>query len=99
IGSQKLGQPVPLSNLVRDSNNGSAQPAQTNVPLRFSSFNGLVNARSVPSSRNTLNCAGVSKTRHSAGVLTTLPMKAEGASAANIRPQNPATNPAIERFR
>jgi hypothetical protein len=49
MGSQKLGQPVPLSNFVRDSNNGSAHAAQTYVPLRFSSFNGLVYGRSVPS--------------------------------------------------
>ena len=30
--SQKLGQPVPLSNLVAELNSGSAQPAQTKVP-------------------------------------------------------------------
>ena len=35
-GSLKLGQPVPLSNLSVDSNSGWSQPAQLNVPARFS---------------------------------------------------------------
>ena len=50
-GFQKLGQPVPLSNLVAELNSGSAQPAQTKMPLRCSFSSGLVNARSVPASR------------------------------------------------
>ena len=33
---QKLGQPVPLSNFVSDENNGVAQAAQVNSPVRFS---------------------------------------------------------------
>src|SRR5439155_1094207 len=36
MGSLKLGQPVPLSNLTLPSNNGVPQPAQENVPGRFS---------------------------------------------------------------
>jgi hypothetical protein len=52
---KKLGQPVPLSNFICDVNSGSVQPAQTKTPARFSSFNGLVNARSVPSLRSTRN--------------------------------------------
>ena len=47
------GHPVPLSNFIAEVNTGHAQPAQTNTPLRFSSLSGLVNARSVPSSRST----------------------------------------------
>jgi hypothetical protein len=35
-GRQKLGQPVPLSYLVSEENSGRSQPAQANVPLRFS---------------------------------------------------------------
>ena len=35
-GSLKLGQPVPLSNFFFDLNSGWSQPAQTNVPGRFS---------------------------------------------------------------
>lgn len=31
-GAQKLGQPVPLSNLVVDENTGKAQPAQAKAP-------------------------------------------------------------------
>ena len=53
-GAQKLGQPVPLSNFVAVSNNGAPQPAQTNVPARFSAFSGDVPARSVPCLRSTL---------------------------------------------
>ena len=52
-GCQKLGQPVPLSNLVSEAKSGSAQPAQAKVPLRCSSRSGLVNGRSVASSRST----------------------------------------------
>jgi hypothetical protein len=36
-GSSKPGQPVPLSNLLADSNRGWPQPAQPNRPGRFSS--------------------------------------------------------------
>ncbi len=39
---KKLGQPVPLSNLVSDENSGRSQPAQAKVPLRFSALSGLV---------------------------------------------------------
>ncbi|MNJ78870.1 hypothetical protein D3C77_767330 [compost metagenome] len=41
-GCQKLGQPVPLSNLVLEENRCCSQPAHENVPLRCSSFKGLV---------------------------------------------------------
>jgi hypothetical protein len=41
ISVKKLGQPVPLSNFICDENNGSAQPAQTNTPARFSPLSGL----------------------------------------------------------
>src|SRR5262249_12790507 len=37
----KLGQPVLLSYLVSEENSGRSQPAQANVPLRFSSLSGL----------------------------------------------------------
>ena len=65
IGSQKDGQPVPLSNFVLESNNDSPQPAQMNAPWRFSSLSGLVKARSVPCWRSTLYCKGSSDWRHS----------------------------------
>ena len=35
-GSLKLGQPVPLSNFLLETNSGWSQPAQMNVPARFS---------------------------------------------------------------
>jgi hypothetical protein len=53
MGRKKLGQPVPDSYLVSAVKSGVSQPAQTNVPLRFSWLSGLVPARSVPCSRRT----------------------------------------------
>ena len=44
----KLGQPVPLSNLVVDENKSCAQPAQVKVPERCSSLSGLLKGLSVP---------------------------------------------------
>src|SRR6476646_7940778 len=52
-GAQKLGQPVPLSNLVVDENTSSAQPAQAYVPRRVSWSSGLLNGGSVASCRRT----------------------------------------------
>src|SRR5438874_1134080 len=52
-GRKKLGQPVPLSNLVSDANSARAQPAQVNVPLRCSSLSGLLYGVSVASWRST----------------------------------------------
>lgn len=52
-GCQKLGQPVPLSYLALELNSGRSQPAQWNVPARFSAFSGLLKGRSVPSLRST----------------------------------------------
>src|SRR5205085_4222312 len=63
---KKLGHPVPLSYFICDVNNGRLQPAHTNTPARFSLLSGLVNGVSVPSSRSTLYCAGVSNCRHTA---------------------------------
>ena len=34
--SRKLGQPVPLSNFAPEAYSGASQPAQRNVPARFS---------------------------------------------------------------
>ena len=53
-GCQKLGQPVPLSYLALELNRGKLQPAQANVPARFSLLSALVKGRSVPSWRSTL---------------------------------------------
>ncbi len=41
IGAQKLGQPVPLSNLVAEENSSLSQPTQVKVPRPCSSFSGL----------------------------------------------------------
>ena len=48
------GQPVPESNFIAELNKGSAQPAHTNTPARFSLSSGLLPGRSVPSWRNTV---------------------------------------------
>jgi hypothetical protein len=53
IGAVKLGQPVPLSYLARESKSGRKQAAQTNVPARFSASSGLEPGRSVSSSNST----------------------------------------------
>src|SRR5205085_2971419 len=59
------GQPVPDSNFISEVKSGRSQPAQAKMPGRFSSFNGLVPARSVPSSRMTLKDCDGSFLRHS----------------------------------
>ena len=70
-GFQKLGQPVPLSNLVFDENSGRSQPAQAKVPSRFSLSSGLVYGRSVAASRSTANWFGERSFFHSASVWVT----------------------------
>src|SRR6201981_2725074 len=69
-GFQKLGQPVPLSNLVSEENSGRSQPAQAKVPLRCSFRSGLDQGRSVPCLRRISYCCGVSCARHSASVFS-----------------------------
>ena len=56
--SQKLGQPVPLSNFTSDEKRARSQPAQWKVPARFSSLSGEVNGRSVSCLRSTAKAAG-----------------------------------------
>src|SRR5271169_776162 len=82
-GSQKLGHPVPLSNFVFEEKSGQSQPAQANVPARFSCNNGLVNGGSVPASRNTTYCSAVRRRRHSSGVSVIR----SGAADASIWPR------------
>src|SRR5215831_14766814 len=65
---KKLGQPVPLSNFISELNSGSAQPAQTKIPTRFSSLSGLLKGRSVASLRRTKNCASDKLCFHSPSV-------------------------------
>src|SRR5208282_403002 len=70
-GEVKLGQPVPLSNLVVPSNKGWPQPAQLNTPGRFSERRAQLPGRSVACSRMIEYCSGVSRARHSASVWVT----------------------------
>src|SRR5438309_1384967 len=74
-GWVKLGQPVPLSNLVPPWNNGRPHSRQVNTPGRFSSRNRPQNGASVPCSSSTCfssssrsatkawNCSGVGGVR------------------------------------
>ena len=71
IGSEKLGQPVPDSNLVDASNSGVPQPAQWYVPSSWQSQYFPVKARSVPAWRSTWNCSGESSSRHSESAFST----------------------------
>src|SRR3954469_22894316 len=86
-GFQKLGQPVPLSNLVSEENSGRSQPAQAKVPLRCSLSSGLVQGRSVPSWRRISYCSGVSWARHSASVF----------SISNFSPARAGSEPPNQR--
>ena len=70
-GVLKLGQPVPLSNLVLLSNKGCPQPAQANCPGRFSCRSAQLPGRSVPWPRMMSYCSGVRMARHSASVWVT----------------------------
>src|SRR5262249_17296187 len=72
IGCQKLGHPVPESNLVSDENSALPQQMQRNRPFSCHSAYLLLNARSVPFWRVTSYCSGVSCFCHSESVLTTL---------------------------
>jgi hypothetical protein len=65
---KKLGQPVPLSNLVTDANNGWSQPAQRYTPPRFSLSSGEEKGISVDWRRNTACAEGLSRLRHSASL-------------------------------
>src|SRR5450759_5296393 len=71
MGAQKLGQPVPESNLVAELKSAFLQHTQRKIPLACKSQYWPVKACSVPACRVTLNCPGVNCARHSASVLTT----------------------------
>lgn len=70
-GSVKLGHPVPLSNFSLASNKLVPQPAQRNLPGRFSRNSAQLPGRSVACPRITAYCSGLSMARHSASVLWT----------------------------
>src|SRR5262245_32420034 len=70
IGSVKLGQPVPESNLVVESNSSAPHPAHRYTPSSWQSQYLPVNARSVPAWRSTANCSGESSSAHSWSVFS-----------------------------
>jgi hypothetical protein len=71
-GAQKLGQPVPESNLVLDENSEVPQQTHLKRPGRFSRLRGLEKGRSVPCCRATWNCSGVSCFFHSSSLFVTV---------------------------
>src|ERR1700730_17961382 len=66
MGAQKLGQPVPDSNFVLESNSAVPQQIHRYNPSAWLLAYLPVNARSVPFRRVTSNCSGVSCAFHSA---------------------------------
>src|SRR5271157_1216355 len=68
-GLQKLGQPVPDSNLVLASKSLAPQQTQTKVPLKWPLAYLPEKAGSVAFIRVTMNCSGVSRFCHSSLVL------------------------------
>ncbi len=86
IACQKLGHPVPLSNLVVEENRSRAHPAQVKMPASCSSSSGLLKGCSVPAVRSTLYCSGVRSCCHSASVWETSIISSEvsGVPAAVV---------------
>ena len=68
-GFQKLGHPVPDSNLVLASKSLAPQQTQRNVPLKWPLEYLPEKAGSVAFIRVTMNCSTVSRLRHSSLVL------------------------------
>src|ERR1700730_11068114 len=91
-GFQKLGQPVPLSNLVSDENNGCPHAAHLNVPSRFSEWSGLEPGDSVPCFRSTWNCSGVSVPRHSSSVFSMIEIVLYSTPLPSARPVTAASH-------
>src|SRR3954470_1685790 len=71
-GSVKLGQPVPESNFVLELNSSLPHAAQRYMPSSFECTYLPVNGGSVPWRRNTSYSSGVSCSRHSSSVFSTL---------------------------
>src|SRR5277367_5007961 len=95
-GAQKLGHPVPLSNLVAELNRSRSQPAQVKVPRRSSCSSGLVNGRSVSASRSTEYWTGVRRLRHSASLYVTSNVSATPGSAEYHDAPYAAARPAAQ---
>src|ERR1700722_6739714 len=70
MGAQKLGQPVPDSNLVLESNRAVSQHMQRKTPFSWLFGFSFVYGCSVPDSRVTSNESGESCFRHSSSVFS-----------------------------
>src|SRR5215472_8773617 len=71
IGVQKLGHPVPESNLVAELNTAVSQQMQRNTPLSWTFSRAPVNGVSVSACRVTSYDRGGSSALHSASVFST----------------------------
>src|ERR1700748_3062249 len=71
IGWVKLGQPVPESNFMLESNNSVLQQMQLYFPGSWRSHSSPLKLGSVPFFRVIRNCSGVSSAFHSASVFST----------------------------
>ncbi len=69
-GAEKAGQPQPESYFASEEKISASQAAQRYVPGSKTSSYSPVNGGSVPFSRSTWYCSGVSSARHSASVLS-----------------------------
>ena len=100
VGVWKLGQPVPESNLVSESNSSWPQPAHRYVAGSWLSQNAPVKARSVPFLRRIWNCSGVRHPRHSAsdsGSLSGIPSMVAHSRGARDLPGRVAVRYALLR--
>src|SRR5215510_2736627 len=92
-GCQKLGQPVPLSNLVVEEKRSSWQPAQAKMPARFSCSSALLKGGSVALSRSTAYWSGARIACHSASVWVTAKASSARDAAAQCGSAYAATAP------
>jgi hypothetical protein len=66
--SVKLGQPVPESNFASELNGSAPHPAHRNTPRSLLVAYSWLKGRSVPCSRSTWYCSGLSSSRHCSSV-------------------------------
>ncbi|GAC1411781.1 MAG: hypothetical protein NVSMB64_21760 [Candidatus Velthaea sp.] len=69
-GSEKLGQPLPLSNFVADEKSVMPHAPHSYVPAALFAYSAPVNGRSVADSRSTAYWSGESSLRHCAAVFS-----------------------------
>src|SRR5215210_1428716 len=97
-GAENAGQPQPESYFASEAKSSAPQPAQRYVPSSKVWSYSPVNGRSVPFSRRTLYCSGVSSARHCSSVfwiLVTLNSLPRAAGVTLSTAGEPAGPPAV----